>query len=199
MGLPDPKHFNFKLLLQRFQKKYGEEITRELLSQFLVDGTIKGDPVREKYKRGGGFVRSWGETRREPVYYVDGPVIDYIVPLAEVLRFEAEHPHAGQAAVDVDELEKLPSPTLPPSTTQSRADALAKILVEIVNEFKEKNNRTPQYQEVLNSLKRLCRDRKHHVIQEVSEGVIYWKSAKGKDKTTTIKQLQNRLTGIRVV
>lgn len=107
MGLPDPKQFNFRLLLQRFQKKYGDEITRELLSQFLTDGIIKGEPIREKYQRGGGFVRSWGETRREPVYYVDGPVIDYIVPLDEVLRFEAENPPLPAA----------------PETTISKAEA----------------------------------------------------------------------------
>ena len=90
MGLPDPKTFTFPLLLKRFQERYGERVTKELLTQWLIDGEeIKGTPIYQQLQRGGGFVNAY---KREEPYTVNGPRIGWNIPSAEVLRFEAEHP-----------------------------------------------------------------------------------------------------------
>lgn len=103
MGLPDPKQFNFKLLLQRLQREYGEGMTKELLAQLLHDKDIKGDPIPETVLRGGGisWEREYGAggyildagIKRKPVVRVPtGRIADWTVSRDEVLRFIAENP-----------------------------------------------------------------------------------------------------------
>lgn len=179
MGLPRPEKYSLEELAACWGCTTG-----------LILDYVNSDKLEMKEKIGNLFAFNPQTAREE---FIENTLNRYF-EIEEVLRFEAEHDINKTITTGKPKAAKPPL-----ATAQTRTDALKKILVEIVSEFKQENNRTPQYQEVLHSLKRLCKDRKHPVIQEISEGVIYWKSAKGKDKTTTVKQLQNRLTGIHVI
>lgn len=186
MGLPDPKQFNFKLLLQRLQKKYGEEMTREYLSQLLHDEIIKGEPIRHKSKRGGNFVTGWKD--REPAYYVDGPIYDYVVPLAEVLRFEAENP---------------PGPIPPePATTTNKNETpppldFTKILVARAAWEVYKETGKMHIDEVLKRLRRIVKteDQARAIITHVdlTNGITII----GRDEPIAKKTIVNWLTPLR--
>lgn len=88
---------------------------------------------------------------------------------------------------------------IPPHPAKTRTDALGKILLNIVSDFWQQNNRSPQYSEVFHAIKALAKPRNHRVIQEVEDNKIFWKDNRGKDKSTSVKQLQNRLTKINKV
>lgn len=120
---------------------------------------------------------------------------DILITREELLRFETE---ASQKPIKLQETITIPPPNAFTDDIRKkpRFDTLAKILIEFENEFKKNQGRAPQYIEVLNHLRRLCKNRKNPYIQEVSEGSIYWINAQGKQQKTTIKQLQNRLTKI---
>jgi|GEM_PF-5264046 len=100
MGLPDPDFFTVGELSERWKKLYGE-CTTSLIKRYITTDKLKASPVQENYQRGGGFVDAW---KREPVRFVPGPITDYHITLAEVLRFEAEHPPTGQATCTAESM-----------------------------------------------------------------------------------------------
>lgn len=192
MGLPEKSELTPEELAERWKKKYGDCSTA-LIYDYVNNGCIKMKidyPVRFEYDPNTGENKCVG-TYVKQVFLLD-----------EVLRFETEFPPTATSSKP-GATNSLPKTQEKGNSGKqeknNRYDALAKILIKIDEELKQKLNRTPQYIEVMNSLKRLSKDRKHAVIQEISEGNIYWKNARGKQIITTIKQLQNRLTRIHKV
>jgi hypothetical protein len=133
----------------------------------------------------------------------------YVRPEVRSLYLEGfEHlmPVNDNTTKNNDLLEKKCETVTEPSTLKtskvtesgkcSRKDALAKVLYGIVTDYRDRNARKPQYNEVLATIKKLAKDKNHTVIQEVSEGKIFWLNRHGKEKSTSIHQLQNRLTKI---
>lgn len=101
--------------------------------------------------------------------------------------------------IPCSQLKKLTTSTtkpLVPTKKPGSLDALGKVIKNIRDDFVAENNRVPQYTEVLSILKKLAKTGKHQVIQEYSEGKLHWKNSAGVEKSTSIKQIQNRLTSL---
>lgn len=80
-----------------------------------------------------------------------------------------------------------------------RNDALGKIILSYLEEYRSTNNCDPQYIQVFTHLKKLGKDQKCKIIQDVEDGKVEWRNEKGKDKSTSTKQVQNRLTRLKTL
>jgi hypothetical protein len=113
---------------------------------------------------------------------------DLFVSKEEVERFEREYFGHGNIVSNIKRLS--PTPVTP------RNDTLKKTILQIVADFWRNNSRKPSSNEVLNQLRKLAKNGKHPVIQEVKSNVVYWRRANGKEDTTSLNALQKRLSGI---
>lgn len=182
-GCELPLEFSDESLLEYFRELYGDFTVNQL--QGLVNGGLL---ERRSHI---WFNDNTGEERYE-AYYRLSDVLQYI----KRKSLPGQNPSAPAEEITTTSAVKKVKTGKEP---KPRRDALAKILHLIVAELRQSLNRAPQYIEVINKLKNLCRDPKHPVIQEVSESKIYWLNRSGKQKTTSYKQVQNRLTDINQV
>jgi hypothetical protein len=94
-------------------------------------------------------------------------------------------------------IDSIPGTKIKIKTT--RNDALNKIMLQFIQDYRKKHNENPQCNQVMIMLKTLAKDSTCKVIQDVVDSKVEWSSERGKTKTTSSKQVQNRLTRLRTV
>lgn len=88
MSLPDPDYFTHVELAERWKNVYGD-CTPDLVIRYITTGKLKGEKKTITRLFGGGI--NW-VTQQPSKSRVQTIKEWYEIPLAEILRFEAEHP-----------------------------------------------------------------------------------------------------------
>jgi hypothetical protein len=112
----------------------------------------------------------------------------------KVERFVKEQNKKTEAVAITDK-----AGTKPGTVSKVRKDALAKIVLQYIKSYREEHRNDPQCNQVMIHLKKLAKDPKNKTIQDVVDGKVEWTNEKGRAKTTSSKQIQNRMTRLRTL